>query len=206
MFAMMRILANNIVLIFFTTRGAGVFWLFTQIAPEDNDPIIYSNLHPNPPIICKVTKWHGPTIRKVISRMQCFKPCIRRRTEAICCNKTISQLQLQTEQEMEGVIEWILNNKLSLNIDKMQWPFHIKSESLILKIGTNQQEVKPAAKYLGELIDNQLTLKNHIEYVVDKLSAVAGIISKLKHYVPREVSKIVHCSIGFPHLMYGVLN
>ena len=83
---------------------------------------------------------------------------------------------------------------------------HYKLESLILKIGTNQLEVKPAAKYLGVLIDNQLTWKNHIEYVVNKLSAVAGTLSKLKHYVPREVLKTVHCSIGFPRLLYGVIN
>ena len=36
-------------------------------------------------------------------------------------------------------------------------PSHNKSESLILKIGTNQLEVKPVAKYLGVLIDYQLT-------------------------------------------------
>ena len=87
-------------------------------------------------------------------------------------------------------------------------PSHNKSEVLILQIGINQLEVKPVAKYLGVLIDNQLTRKNHIEYVVNKLSAVAGILSKLKHYVPREALKTVYCStgIGFPHLLYGVLN
>ena len=82
----------------------------------------------------------------------------------ICYNKTISQLQLQTEQEMKGVTEWTLNNKLSLNIDKTQClfftnrvPSHNNSESLIPKTGTNQLEVKPGAKCLGVFIDNQLT-------------------------------------------------
>ena len=87
-------------------------------------------------------------------------------------------------------------------------PSHNKSESLILKFDSNQLEVKPVATYLGVLIDNQLTWKNHIEYVVDKLSAVAGILSKLKHYVSHQVLKTVYYSIGFPHLcvLYGVLN
>ena len=85
-------------------------------------------------------------------------------------------------------------------------PSHNKSEFLILKIGTNQLEVKLVAKYLGVLIDSQLTWKYRIEYVVNKLSAVADILSKLKHYVPREVLKTVYYSIGFPHLFNGVLN
>ena len=85
-------------------------------------------------------------------------------------------------------------------------PSHNNSESLILKIGINQLEAKPVAKYLGVLMDNQLTWKNHVDYVVNKLSTVAGILSKLKHYVPREVLKTVYYSIGFPRLLYGVLN
>ena len=104
---------------------------------------------------------------------------------------------------MKGVIPWTLNNKLSLNIDKTQClfftnrvPSHNKSESLILIIGTNQQEVKLVTKYLGVLIDNQMTWKNHIEYAVNKLSAVAGILSKLS---------TENC-VGFPHLLRGVLN
>ena len=57
------------------------------------------------------------------------------------------------------------------------------------------------------LIDNQLTWKNHIEYVANKLPAVARILSKLKQYVPREVLKTVYYSmIEFPHLLYEVLD
>ena len=49
-------------------------------------------------------------------------------------------------------------------------------------------------------------IKNITTAVANKLSIVTGILCKLKRYVPQNVLKTVYYSIGYPHLLYRILN
>ena len=40
---------------------------------------------------------------------------------------------------------------------------------------------EPVCKYLGALLDSQLSFKSHVEKVFKRLSTQCGIISKLRH-------------------------
>ena len=40
-------------------------------------------------------------------------------------------------------------------------------------------------KYLGILIDNNVSWKNHIDHIAIKISRTVGLISKLRHFVPK---------------------
>ena len=63
---------------------------------------------------------------------------------------------------------------------------------------------KPVCKYLGILFDNKLSFKYHIEYVRSKLGKQCGIISKLRHFVPRKQLSCYKSNIE-PMIQYGVL-
>ena len=46
-------------------------------------------------------------------------------------------------------------------------------------------ECKEFVKYLGILIDNNLSWKYDIDHIVIKISRTIGLISKLRHFVPK---------------------
>ena len=48
-------------------------------------------------------------------------------------------------------------------------------------------EMKDYVKYLGLMIDSNLSWKYHIESICHKISKSIGIITKIRHYVPRRV-------------------
>ena len=59
-------------------------------------------------------------------------------------------------------------------------------------------------KYLRVLIDNQQNFKYHTAMVAKKLSVAAGVVNKIKHYIPHAILKSIYYSIAYPHLIYCV--
>ena len=68
-------------------------------------------------------------------------------------------------------------------------------------------ESKVYIKYLGVLIDQNLSWKYHIIYIdsiVTKISKNVGLIAKLRHSVPRPILVNIYKSLIHPYLTYGL--
>ena len=48
-------------------------------------------------------------------------------------------------------------------------------------------EMKDFVKYLGIMIDSELSWKHHIDFICHKISRSVGIIAKMRHYIPRHL-------------------
>ena len=57
-------------------------------------------------------------------------------------------------------------------------------------------------QFLGVIIDEHLSWKNHITHISAKLSRSIGILSRLKYILPFNVLKMLYNSIIVPHLNY----
>ena len=64
--------------------------------------------------------------------------------------------------------------------------------------------MKDCLKYLGLMIDSNLSWKYHIEAICHKISKSVGIIAKIRHYVPRRVLLSIYNSLIVPYITYGV--
>ena len=60
-------------------------------------------------------------------------------------------------------------------------------------------EKKEYVKYLGVMIDSNLTWKYHIGYITSKLSKSIGIIARLRHFIPK--STLLHIY----RTLYGIV-
>ena len=123
----------------------------------------------------------------------------------------LENLETTFNQELENVNDWLLANKLSLNVSKSNFVlFHPKQKkinrTLLLRINNDKIEESNCTKYLGVLIDKHLTWKSHINMIRTKLSKALGIIHKLKHVVPTQILKLIYNSLFYPHLNYAILN
>ena len=59
--------------------------------------------------------------------------------------------------------------------------------------------------FLGVLIDDCLTWKNHIDCVSKTISRNIGVMNKLKHFVPTRILHALYCTLILPYLNYGIL-
>ena len=110
--------------------------------------------------------------------------------------------------ELYHVAEWIKTNKLSLNIEKTH--FMLFSNSLknlpgnIIFDGTVLKQVQNT-KFLGIIIDEDLSWKPHVNNVCNIISRNIGMINKLKHFFPQSTLKSLYYAIIYPYLSYGIL-
>ena len=77
----------------------------------------------------------------------------------------------------------------------------------ILDIETNYfvfLDQKTYIKYLGILIDSNLTWKYHISYLTSKISKTIGVIARLRHFVPSSTLLTLYRSLISPYLLYGL--
>ena len=105
--------------------------------------------------------------------------------------------------------KWLISNRLSLNIKKSCYLTFslIKSNHHInIKINGQPIEERTKAKYLGVIIDNKLTWKDHIKHINCKLRKGTEILYKIRDFVPRNILKSLYYSFIQPYVDYNILN
>ena len=66
-------------------------------------------------------------------------------------------------------------------------------------------EMKNYVKYLGILIDKNLSWKIHIDNVATKLIKTVGLIAKLRHFVPQHTLLNIYRALILPYLSHGLI-
>jgi len=127
----------------------------------------------------------------------------------------LKSLEETINNELLKVSEWLNANKLTLNAKKSNYfifpPYQRKlGYSVNIKMFDNSthtftsHECKEHVKYLGILVDSNLSWKFHIEYVALNISKIIGVIACLKHFVPLCTLSNIYHSLTFPYLSYGL--
>ena len=134
-------------------------------------------------------------------------------TSIILSNNNLKELESLVNRELGNVNEWLKANEVSLNIKKSNFVIfrpRQKNIPLIPRIRfldcvTNTYaNLVMKVKYVGLMIDSNLSRKYHIEPICHKISKSIGIIAEIRHYVPRRVLLSVYNSLIVPYLTYGI--
>ena len=126
-------------------------------------------------------------------------------------NKKPKTLETILNKELKAVVEWLNANRLSLNVKKSNLLlFHSKRKnidynSFSIKLNGKKLTPKNHVKHLGMFIDNFLSWDEHINELSKKLSRFNGIISKLRHYLPKKNLISVYHAIFHSNLRYGCM-
>ena len=90
--------------------------------------------------------------------------------------KNSQHIQTEIENDLIKISEWLKINKLSLNIKKTQFMIFTNKNSskpdIELQIHGHRIDQTLHTKFLGVIIDSQLTWKDHINYISKKIQRV----------------------------------
>jgi hypothetical protein len=113
----------------------------------------------------------------------------------------------QINRELQKVSMWLKANKICINIKKTKYilfSYRRNAHFPCIKIGDGLIEETNSAKFLGIIIDKNLTFKEHISYIGAKISKSIGILNKVKNFLPAEALQIMYRTLIHPYLQYGI--
>lgn len=126
-------------------------------------------------------------------------------TNAFLSDTDISSLESTINIELHKLSIWLNCNKLSLNIDKTHFMlFCTRKPTREIHISLNNHCIAEArtTKFLGVIIDNKLSWKDHIAYIHTKISKNIGIIIKAGRYFNKDTVLNLYYTFIFPYLYY----
>lgn len=127
----------------------------------------------------------------------------------IMSSSSPSHLQCKVNQELTKISAWLSLNKLCLNYDKTVFLCLTKKRQkpkLEIEIDDKLLKEKHHTKYLGIVIDKDLTWEAHISYSANKASKGCWALSNLRKYVDTHTLKTVYFSLVYPYLHYGITS
>ena len=77
-----------------------------------------------------------------------------------------------------------------------------KIDKITLKIYGNVIPEKKSAKYLGVYLDKHLTWTTHINHINLKVTKATAMLSKVRHFIPSNILRMLYFSLCKPHIDY----
>ena len=110
-------------------------------------------------------------------------------TNLFYVDKNLKTLETIVNAELRNLCDWFTSNKLTLNAKKSNFelfPPYQKTVSYYPNIrifdseknGQVSLESKDYMRYLGVIIDKNLSWKFHVDAVANKISKIVGLIAK----------------------------
>ena len=126
-------------------------------------------------------------------------------TNSFLTGSDVNELCVKVTSELEKLKIWFRLNKLSLNVSKTNFMIFCKK-----KIQTNcsiyfdgeRIERVSETKFLGIIIDDKLSWKNHVSYLCKKLQKSMGILRKVKYLLKSSTLLTLYNSLFLPYMMY----
>ena len=103
-------------------------------------------------------------------------------------------------RELKKVRKWLDANRLSPKIDGTDFvvlhsPQIKLVEPVIIRLGKKKIKCESCVKFLGIMLDANLSWKYHIAELSKRLSRSIRIFYKIQHFIPLEILKILYYSL-----------
>ena len=112
---------------------------------------------------------------------------------------------MEINVELTKISTWLRVNKLSLNIKKIHYMVFTRkkfSHQLDIRIDGHHIDEVHKTKFLGVFIDNKLNWKDHVSYLIGKISKGIGMVIKARQYFIKNGLIVLYYSFIYPYLIY----
>ena len=131
-------------------------------------------------------------------------------TTVIWHNYSLLDLKNQAQMGLDQIQNWLVSNKLSLNIQKTNFmlfgppPLIASKNSFKVTINNLEVAIVKEAKFLGLMIDEKLSWESHIKKVNKTINFSIFTLSRIKRLLSISTKRSLYHSLICSHLAYGL--
>ena len=130
-------------------------------------------------------------------------------TNLFITGKDINSMINTMNQELIKINDWMIANRLSLNVAKTQYmiicgPKKFPITDSDVYINQHKITMVNTVKFLGIIIDSKLSWSSHILYIKSKIAKSIGIICKARKKLCKNTLLTLYYSFIHPYLNYGI--
>ena len=128
-------------------------------------------------------------------------------TNLLHFSDSLKQLAKQMNLDLKSLCHWLNANRISLNASKTEYVLFKSPRKPLnydFRLSINGRRLLPSnsIKYLGVLLDSDLSWKSQINATAVKLKRANGALAKLRYFVPLNVLILAYYAIFHSHLQY----
>ena len=132
-------------------------------------------------------------------------------------NRSLKKSIMVLNKELARLQEWFQVNKLTVNLSKTKFILFGSRQRLTnstttrleqdlnLKLGSRQIDRVTHTKFLGLVLDDNLSWSFHINSISRKIAKSIGILYRARHYLNLDSLKNLYYSFIYSHISYGTL-
>ena len=129
-------------------------------------------------------------------------------TTVFASKHNINDLFNTINDELKNIDNWLLANRLSLNVLKTSYMVFTKNtipnDKKIQIRGVDLTKVSNI-KFLGIYIDDKLNFNAHVNQLSNKLSRAVGLMKRMSQILPDQAMLNLYYSLFYSHLTYGII-
>ena len=127
-------------------------------------------------------------------------------TSTSCEVKSVHDITVKVIPDLVKLYDLLKSNKLSLNIIKAEFVI-IRSTQDVLKFGDLiairiDDQLVAHVKYLGIIVDDRLTWKEHVDYILKKISRNLGAKKRSRQCITVDSTIAFYATLIEPYLRY----
>ena len=131
-------------------------------------------------------------------------------TNIFISGKNLQDLSRIMNNKLKLLVEWLTCNKLSLNVSKTNFMIFRSRKSIPLpKVDIKINEISILEvikiKFLGVILDNKLTSKQHITHISNIASKSIRILQTAKKSLNHSTLNTLYYSFIYPYLSYCII-
>ena len=125
-------------------------------------------------------------------------------TNLFLSDKNVADIESRLNSELFSLTDWFQSNSLPLNVKKTSFIVFGNRKSVDINILINNQSITQLknTKFLGVVISSDLSWNQRISFVLNKISKTTGIVSKVRHLLPCNLTRHLYLALVQPYISY----
>ena len=135
-------------------------------------------------------------------------------TNVFIVDNNLQALHEKGNSKLENIDNWMVANRLSINVNKTNYILFQTPKSQASKVVSNLQlrlrnnvvEKVSSARFLGVIIKENLSWKNHIDMIKNKMRAGLGAVMRIRSFLSPKAMLSLYHSLLLSHVRYCIAN